>query len=187
MPTIGASIAIVQGKRVLLQLRRDFPVWCLPGGAIEEGESLAQAAIREAREETGLEVELTRLVGVYSRPQWWRGGDHEVVFAARPLGGDMARHGYETVDLAYFGRDNLPETLLWWYHQRILDALDGTVGVVRLQDAAWPYPGKTRRDVEELREQVLLTDAEYIRELCGSRRLDQEQLEVPSALNNGCE
>ena len=67
MPTYGVEIAVFDAGKVLLIKRRDFQVWALPGGGIDAGESVAQAAVRETREETGLEVELQHLVGVYSR------------------------------------------------------------------------------------------------------------------------
>ena len=63
----GTSVAILKDNRVLLTKREDFEVWCLPGGGVDPGESIPQAAIREAREETGLTVHLTRLVGLYGR------------------------------------------------------------------------------------------------------------------------
>ncbi len=65
---LGASVAIIQAGQILLIQREDFEVWGLPGGQVEAGESIAQAAMREARAETGLDVELTRLVGIYSLP-----------------------------------------------------------------------------------------------------------------------
>jgi 8-oxo-dGTP pyrophosphatase MutT (NUDIX family) len=54
MPVFGVTVAVLAEGRVLLQLRADQPVWNLPGGLVESGESLAAAAIREVREETGL-------------------------------------------------------------------------------------------------------------------------------------
>jgi 8-oxo-dGTP diphosphatase len=54
--------------RVLLQRRRDNDQWALPGGAIEEGETAAEAVAREVEEETGCRAEVLRLVGVYSVP-----------------------------------------------------------------------------------------------------------------------
>ena len=113
MPPLGVSIAIIQEGRVLLTQRSDFPVWCLPGGAVDDGESIAQAAVREAREETGLEVALTRLVGTYSLPRWLDGGAHEVLFAARPVGGRLQKETRETVDARFFGPEELPEPLQW--------------------------------------------------------------------------
>ena len=65
MPSPGVCVVILQDQRVLLTLRQDFPVWCLPGGGIEPGETAAEAAVREVREETGLEVRLTRMIGVW--------------------------------------------------------------------------------------------------------------------------
>ncbi|PJF32668.1 MAG: NUDIX hydrolase, partial [Phototrophicales bacterium] len=53
MTMIGANIAIIRDNKILLTKREDFEVWCLPGGQAEAGESLAQTALREAREETG--------------------------------------------------------------------------------------------------------------------------------------
>jgi ADP-ribose pyrophosphatase YjhB (NUDIX family) len=68
MINLGVNVAVIEDGRVLLTQREDFEVWCLPGGQVESGESLAQAAVREVREETGLHIELLRLVGIYSRP-----------------------------------------------------------------------------------------------------------------------
>lgn len=93
MPTLGVTVAVIEDGRVLVTKRADLPVWCLPGGGVDASESLAQAAVREVREETGLEVALTRLVGVYSRPRWYRGGAHEVLFAAQRIGGEARPQG----------------------------------------------------------------------------------------------
>jgi ADP-ribose pyrophosphatase YjhB (NUDIX family) len=63
MPTLGVNIAILdESSRLLLTRREDFDVWCLPGGEVEAGETLMQAALREAEEETGVRVRLTHLV-----------------------------------------------------------------------------------------------------------------------------
>ena len=74
MASLGVEVVILMEQRVLLILRDDFSVWALPGGGVDPGESLVQAAMREVREETGLVVVLSRLVGFYSRPDWCNGG-----------------------------------------------------------------------------------------------------------------
>jgi 8-oxo-dGTP pyrophosphatase MutT (NUDIX family) len=61
----GVAAVIFDEGRVLLQRRDDTGRWGLPGGGVEPGESVRQALIREVREETGLEVEPLRLIGVY--------------------------------------------------------------------------------------------------------------------------
>jgi ADP-ribose pyrophosphatase YjhB (NUDIX family) len=89
-----------EGK-LLLTKREDFETWILPSGGVEEGESLAQAAIRETKEETGLDVELTRLVGVYSRLGSWSPG-YMVLFAAKPIGGEIKCQVGETIAVEWF-------------------------------------------------------------------------------------
>ena len=153
MIIFGVTTAIMQDGKVLLIKREDFPVWCLPGGMLEEHESIAQAAIREAREETGLEVELTYLVGLYSRPNWRSGGGHELLFAARPVGGKLQGDPHETVAVGYFDPYDLPETLLWWHRQPIADALRGAVGVAWSLDAIWPLGDQTREEALTLLDQ----------------------------------
>ena len=67
LPTV--DIIIETGLGIVLILRRNPPPgWAIPGGFIDYGESAEEAAVREAFEETGLRVELTRLLGVYSKP-----------------------------------------------------------------------------------------------------------------------
>lgn len=66
----AASTVVVDAEgRILLQRRRDNDMWALPGGKMELGESLGDCARRETLEETGLEVELTGIVGIYSDPK----------------------------------------------------------------------------------------------------------------------
>ena len=65
---IGVFAIIVDNqKRVLLGHRCDYNVWDLPGGGMESGETPWDCAVREVKEETGLDVQVTRLLGVYSR------------------------------------------------------------------------------------------------------------------------
>lgn len=82
------------GKRIVLIRRSNEPFagsWALPGGFVEVGESVERAAVREVKEETGLGVELVRLVGVYSRPDRDpRGHNVSVAYLARWVSGELA-------------------------------------------------------------------------------------------------
>lgn len=150
MPSLCASAVVIDSGRVLLMQRKDLGLWSLPGGHVDAEETVAQAAVREVAEETGLTAALTRLVGVYSAPQWRDGGDHTVVFA-----GGQDRGRAETAEVrgqggGFYDPDALPEPLLWWHEQRILDAVAGCGGSdARLQGVLWPFaPTWSRRDVE---------------------------------------
>lgn len=89
--TVDAFI-ITEGKYVLIE-RGNPPFqgrWALPGGFVDVGETVEAAARREAREETGLDVELLALLGVYSDPaRDPRGHTVSVVYLARPAGGAL--------------------------------------------------------------------------------------------------
>jgi ADP-ribose pyrophosphatase YjhB (NUDIX family) len=162
MPSIGVVVAIIQHGRILLTKREDSDVWCLPGGAVEDAESLEQAAAREAFEETGLQVRLTRLVGMYSQPRWHHGGNHFALFAASVVGGALQLASDETVDAGFFDRVQLPQPLVWWHHQPIDDALDDLAGVVRTIEGAWPFDQQlTRAEIYALRERSGLSRQQF--------------------------
>jgi 8-oxo-dGTP pyrophosphatase MutT (NUDIX family) len=91
-------IATNDEGRLLLIRRTDNGRYALPGGAMDLGESIVEAAVRETREETGIEVEVTGLVGIYTSPrhliEYTSNGEvrqeFAVVFTARPVGGSPA-------------------------------------------------------------------------------------------------
>ena len=180
MAGLGVGVAIIDGAgRIVLQQRADFAVWGLPGGGIDAGETAAQAAVREAREETGLEVRLTRMVGLYAMPRWSKvANDHVVVFAAVPAGGELVRQTAETLDAGYFASDQLPAPLMPWHRQRIQDALAGKTGVVYLQDIEWPFgEGVTRQDVYRQMQESSLAKHEFLQQFAGATPL-REVLEL---------
>ena len=181
MPALGVCLFIQndQGKIVLTK-RNDLPVWCLPGGAVEAGESLVEAAVREAKEETGLEVQVTRLVGLYSRPNWFD-GTHDVVFAAQPVGGELQTDGVETVDIGFFDPADLPQPLLPWHYDHIADAaLKQNPVTVRRQDIAVPLNGVSRKDFHELRAQNKLpVHHELLAALCKPIPAEKDRIELP--------
>ena len=155
MPTIGVNIAILDRQnRLLLTRREDFEVWCLPGGSVDKDESLADAARREAEEETGLKVRLTRLVGVYSRLNWYGRGIHLVVFAARPVGGSLRPQPDEVLEIGEFDGQTLPADLLLGHREMTLDALAGVGGSCAwTRRVPWPFPTEmTRREIYALRD-----------------------------------
>ena len=92
-PKLTVDVVLPGDGGVVLVRRRNDPFkgrWCLPGGFVDVGESVEDAAVREMREETGLEVELVRLVGVYSHPERDpRGHSVTVAFLARKTGGTL--------------------------------------------------------------------------------------------------
>ena len=116
---IAVSALIFDGERVLLAHRRDIDWWNLPGGGMEGGETVDEALLREVAEETGVEVEIEQLVGVYSKPQ-----KQEIVLAFRcHITGGTPRATEETRECRYFLPDALPANILPKHRQRIEDAL----------------------------------------------------------------
>ena len=116
---IAVSALVFDGEHILLALRRDIDWWNLPGGGMEIGETVDEALCREVREETGLEIEVGQLVGVYSKPQ-----KREVVlsFLCNVTGGKLITTE-ESRECRYFAPNNLPNNLLPKHRQRVEDAL----------------------------------------------------------------
>lgn len=89
---VDIVIPVDNGKIVLIK-RANGPfegAWALPGGFVEPGETVEEAAVREAAEETGLQIELESLIGVYSDPKRDpRGHNVSVAFLAHPVTGDV--------------------------------------------------------------------------------------------------
>ncbi len=129
---VGASSIIFDESRekVLLTKRTDNGRWCLPGGGMDPGESIEEACVREAYEETGLHVKVTRLVGVYTTPDLvveYADGNviHPVAlsFEATVTGGEMGLSD-ETTDVGYFSVEEMGSLDLMENHiERIRDAM----------------------------------------------------------------
>lgn len=118
-PAPTVDIIIAYGGGIVLIRRKNPPHgWALPGGFVDYGEPVELAAAREAKEETNLEVEGLRLLGVYSDPaRDPRGHTISTVFTARGKG-DLKGQD-DAAEAAVFALDHLPEPLVF-DHARIL-------------------------------------------------------------------
>lgn len=117
-PTVDIIIELDKHGIVLIKRKNPPFGWALPGGFVDYGESLESAALREAREETGLDVELLYQLGAYSDPE--RDPRHHtisVVFVARATGEPKAADDAE--DVGVFDPNSLPEQLAF-DHAKIL-------------------------------------------------------------------
>ena len=110
-PKVGADAAIFDDDgRILLMLRADNLQWCMPCGFAEPGETMAECAVREAREETGLDVRVQRLVNVFTRLP---SADYtpytlvSVVYLCERLGGEL-RSSQEDRGLRYWPIEDVP-------------------------------------------------------------------------------
>ena len=178
MPSLGVCVVIIddQGQLVLTK-RADLPVWCLPGGAVEPDETLVETGLREVREETGLVVEITRLVGLYSRPNWFD-GDHTVVFAAHPVRGELRADGKETLVTGWFDPASPPQPLLAWHYDHIADAFGQSGVMVRRQDIRVPG-GLTREAFHDLRaNNQIPMDYAALAALCAPLPPEKDTVEI---------
>lgn len=120
VPAAGVLVEM-QGGIVLIQRGQPPFVgwWALPAGYIEADESVEEAAVRECREETGLDVELLELFGVYSFPEGPVHPGLVIFYRARPVDGEL-RAGDDAQDVAIFAPDGLPEQVAFRTHREVL-------------------------------------------------------------------
>jgi ADP-ribose pyrophosphatase YjhB (NUDIX family) len=113
---VPSTTAVVTDEqdRIALIRRRDNNLWALPGGGMELGESIIDTAVREVKEETGLDVEVTGLIGVYTNPNHvmaYTDGEvrqqFSLCFTTRLLGGDLLADS-ESTDIAWTPTPDIP-------------------------------------------------------------------------------
>jgi len=115
-------------REVLLIKRCDIPIWVLPGGGVEEGEAPQDAVIREVKEETGLDVAVSRQSGQYSpitrrsNPVW--------TFECTIQSG-TPQTGEETRDIGFFPIDKLPKVVFHLHEEWIKDALKSDKEIIK--------------------------------------------------------
>ena len=129
---VGASALIFDEARdrILMTQRSDNSRWCLPGGGMDPGESASETCIREVMEETGLQVQVTRLIGVYTTPdmliEYLDGNKVQPVsfsFEAEITGGELGLSD-ETIDFGWYTVDEIDNLDTLEHHlTRIYDAV----------------------------------------------------------------
>ncbi len=131
-PTLTVDVVIlldVDHEKGVVLVKRGRPpfegYWALPGGHVEYGERVEDAAKREALEETGLNVELLDIVGVYSDPNRDPRGHYvTIAYLARPVSGELKASG-DAANVRVFGLNEIPWDRLAFDHSQILrDALE---------------------------------------------------------------
>lgn len=128
----GVAVIIMDDKnRVLLQKRSDVNLWGIPSGNVELGETIADAAIREVKEESNLDISILKLVGVYSEPssQVFKYPNGRTIhfittcFLAKVIGGELRCNSSESLDVGFFPITELPTGLLHMHPKWLEDAL----------------------------------------------------------------
>jgi ADP-ribose pyrophosphatase YjhB (NUDIX family) len=113
-----SAVVVDDSGRILMQRRADSGNWALPGGAMDLDESLVDSVVREVKEETGLDVEVTGLVGTYTDPRHiiaYTDGEvrrqFNVCYTARITGGTL-RGSSESIDVRFIAPGDLDGLLI---------------------------------------------------------------------------
>ena len=121
MFTIGVFAIIFDDKnRILFCHRTDHDLWNLPGGHLEKGEAPWKGIIREVKEETGFDVKVVKMSGIYSKPNT---DDIVLQFVCKIIGGRMTLNE-EADKIKYFAFADIPSNTVQKHIPRIKDVLD---------------------------------------------------------------
>jgi ADP-ribose pyrophosphatase YjhB (NUDIX family) len=114
VPAVSAIVTDEHGRMLLIR-RTDNNYWSIPGGGVNPGESVSQAAAREVKEETGIDCQVTGLVGIYSNPDHVAAYDDgevrqefSICFTARTLGGSISTSS-ESSEVRFVPIDAIPD------------------------------------------------------------------------------
>jgi 8-oxo-dGTP pyrophosphatase MutT (NUDIX family) len=147
LPSVALAIRDDAG-RVLLLRHAELDAWVLPGGTVEPLEVPADAALREAWEETGLLVELRGVLGVYGGPEFvvrYRNGDEAsflmVIFEARAVSGALRLDGEEALELRWASHEEAAALPLSPWLVTVLPDLFAPRGATRFRASVW-CPGE---------------------------------------------
>ena len=112
VPSVTAVVTNEAGELLLVH-KTDNGLWALPGGGMDPGESIAQAAVRETKEETGMDIEVVGVIGLYTNPNHVIAYDDgevrqqcSVCFTTRLVGGQLATSS-ETSEVGFVALDRL--------------------------------------------------------------------------------
>ena len=123
MRPVAADAVVLDGEKILLIKRGKEPFegkWALPGGFVDEGETVEAACVREVKEETGLDVHIKKLVGVFSEPGRDPRGTVGVAFICEVTGGEL-KSGDDAKEAKWFSLGELPE--LAFDHAEIVEKI----------------------------------------------------------------
>ena len=124
LPTVDIIIEIESREIVLIKRKNPPHGWAIPGGFVDYGESLEEAAVREAKEETNLDVELIKQFHTYSNPN--RDPRHHsisTVYIARAKGSPKAKD--DALEIGIFTESNLPDQLAFDHRSILQDYFKG--------------------------------------------------------------
>ncbi len=132
----GACIVNDKGEILLQRRSKTENIWGLPGGAVELGESIEEAAVREIKEETGLDIKVDYLIGIYSKyfTEYPNGDKAQSIcycFKALVVNGAFHIDNKETFDLQFFDRSDLPPLFIQQHADVITDFFANKRGVCR--------------------------------------------------------
>ncbi|WP_462406124.1 NUDIX hydrolase [Gracilibacillus sp. Marseille-QA3620] len=120
---VSAATIVINEKQEILLLRGPKRGWEMPGGQVEEGESLKEAAIRETKEETGIDIEILSFCGIFQNV---KRSICNTLFLAKPIGGQLMTSP-ESLEVGFFPLEEGLDLVTWNnFRQRIEHCLDKT-------------------------------------------------------------
>jgi len=121
---VSAATIVINKNNEILLIKGPRRGWEMPGGQVEVGESIKEAAIRETKEESGIDIEITQFCGIYQNVQ---GSICNTLFLAKPIGG-VPTTSPESLEVGFFSIEEAFDMVTWKnFKQRIEYCLDPSV------------------------------------------------------------